>query len=175
MSPGSVHLRKQEKRWQSSCYLTEALSKSFPNSLVQQEHMDSSRLLATWCHCSWYWAAPVAAASEQPQIASAWAEGMHQSPGQTLTHDENDVLANFFWSYKGLAVPIINLDYFYSNYLLAKYKAGTYFGRHCLYCFHPYGGIFVNCILLSKVLFLTECNVSCTNFSSYYGVNLFWF
>lgn len=86
---------------------TEALSKSFPNSLVQQEHMDFSKLLGHRAPLQLVWSS---LRIKWPQIVSAWAKGRHQSPDQTLTHDENDVFANLFWSYKGLAMPIIHLD-----------------------------------------------------------------
>lgn len=78
--------------------LTEALSKSFPNSLVQLEHMDSSRLLGDRAPLQLVLSSTRGSSLriKWPLIASAWAKGRHQSPGQTLTHEENDVLANLF-------------------------------------------------------------------------------
>lgn len=92
--------------------LTEALSKSFCNSLVHQEQMWFSRLLGHRAPLQLVLSSTRGSGLriKWPQIVSAWAKGRHQSPGQTLARDENDVFAILFWSYKGLAMPTIHSD-----------------------------------------------------------------
>lgn len=89
--------------------LTEVLSKSCHNSLVQQEHMWSSRLLGHTAPLQLVLSST--RGSGLRKIVSAWAKGRHQSPGQTLAHDENDVFSILFWSYKGLAMPTIQINF----------------------------------------------------------------